>query len=202
MGGGFDQEFTDEGVSGAIPAADRPGFAAMVATLRPGDTVYVYAIDRLGRDAIDVQLTVRKLLEAGVTLNVHGIGPIGEGAGEIILAVLAQVAAMERRRIAERTAAGRQAARASLEATGRTHRGKLSLGRPTAADPAQVAAWRKLNKASIAATAEQFGLSLATVKRYCGAAAFPLSYRSCAEPAPDQDATRRKLACNLSAAAP
>ena len=111
------------------------------------------------------------MLEAGVTLNVHGIGPIGEGAGEIILAVLAQVAAMERRRIAERTAAGRVAAKASLEATGRTHRGKLSLGRPTAADPSQVAAWRKAQGASIAVTAAQFGLSPATVKRYCGAAA-------------------------------
>jgi putative DNA-invertase from lambdoid prophage Rac len=169
MGGGFDQEFTDEGVSGAIFAAQRPGFASMLSGLRAGDIVHVYAIDRLGRDAIDVQATVRRMLEMGVTLNVHGIGPIAEGAGEIILAVLAQVAAMERRRIAERTAAGRQAARAALEATGKTHRGKESLGRPFAADAAAVRAWRRANKASIAATARQFGLSQATVKRYCAA---------------------------------
>lgn len=169
MGGSFDQEFTDEGVSGGVLAADRPGFAAMLATVRSGDTVHVYAVDRLGRDAIDVQATVRRLIDAGVTVDVHGIGPIGRGVGELILAVLAQVAEMERRRIAERTAAGRQAARAALEATGRTHRGKESLGRRFAANGAAVRAWREANRASIAQTAKQFGVSAATVKRYCAA---------------------------------
>lgn len=166
MGGTFDQEFSDEGVSGGVLAADRPGFAAMLATLRQGDTVHVYAVDRLGRDALDVQATVRRLLDAGVTVDVHGLGPIGRGVGELILAVLAQVAEMERRRIAERTAAGRQVARESLRATGRTHKGKESLGRPYAADAAAVVAWRKANGASIAQTAAHFGLSQATVKRY------------------------------------
>lgn len=169
MGGNFDQEFTDEGVSGGVLAADRPGFAAMIATVRSGDTIHVYAVDRLGRDAIDVQATVRRLIDAGVTVDVHGIGPIARGVGELILAVLAQVAEMERRRIAERTAAGRKAARASLEATGKTHRGKVSLGRPFAANATEVQAWRKANNASIADTARQFDLSLATVKRYCAA---------------------------------
>src|SRR6478735_3273589 len=121
MGGTFDQEFTDEGVSGGVMAADRPGFARMLATVRRGDTVHVYAVDRLGRDAIDVQTTVRRLIDAGVALDVHGLGPIGRGVGELILAVLAQVAEMERRRIADRTAAGRQAAREHLQATGKTH---------------------------------------------------------------------------------
>ncbi|WP_353653179.1 recombinase family protein [Porphyrobacter sp. SLTP] len=169
MGGTFDQEFSDEGVSGGVLAADRPGFAAMLATVREGDTIHVYAVDRLGRDALDVQATVRRLLDIGVTVDVHGLGPIGRGVGELILAVLAQVAEMERRRIAERTASGRQAARAALQATGRTHRGKESLGRPYAADAAAVKAWRKANSASIAQTARQFSLSQATVKRYCAA---------------------------------
>ncbi len=169
MGGEFDQEFTDEGVSGSIMAADRPGFAAMLATVRKGDTVHVYAVDRLGRDALDVQATVRRLIDAGVTVDVHGLGPIGRGVGELILAVLAQVAEMERRRIAERTEAGRQAARKALQETGRTHRGKESLGRPFAADAGTVREWRKANNASIAATAKHFGLSSATVKRYCAA---------------------------------
>ncbi|MCW2336287.1 putative DNA-invertase from lambdoid prophage Rac [Sphingobium sp. B2D3A] len=167
MGGGFDQEFTDEGVSGGIMAADRPGFAAMLKSVRSGDTLHVYAVDRLGRDAIDVQATVRRLLDAGVTVDVHGIGPIGRGVGELILAVLAQVAEMERRRIAERTEAGRKAARRALAETGRTHRGKESLGRPFAKDAAEVRRWRQERGASIKGTAEHFGLSLATVKRYC-----------------------------------
>lgn len=170
MGGTFDEEFIDEGVSGGVMAAERPGFAAMLSKVRKGDTVHVYAVDRLGRDAIDVQATVRRLIDAGVVVDVHGLGPIGRGVGELILAVLAQVAEMERRKIAERTAAGRQAARASLKATGKTHRGKESLGRPFAADAAAVSEWRKANSASIAETARQFALSPATVKRYCAAA--------------------------------
>lgn len=170
MGGPFDQEFTDEGVSGGVMAADRPGFAAMLSKVRKGDTVHVYAVDRLGRDAIDVQATVRRLIDAGVTVDVHGLGPIARGVGELILAVLAQVAEMERRKIAERTEAGRKAAREALKATGRTHRGKESLGRPFAADAGAVREWRKSNGASITATAAHFSLSPATVKRYCAAA--------------------------------
>lgn len=170
MGGPFDREYADEGVSGATMAAQRPAFAKLLEQVRTGDTVHVYAVDRLGRDALDVQATVRRLIDEGVTVDVHGLGPIGRGVGELILAVLAQVADMERRRIAERTAAGRDAARKALAATGRTHRGKESLGRPYAADGAAVAHWRKDHSASIAATAKHFGLSTASVKRYCAEA--------------------------------
>lgn len=165
--GPFDKEFADEGVSGATMAADRPGFASLLNYVREGDTLHIAAIDRLGRDALDVQSTVRKLIERGVTVDVLGLGPIGRGVGELIVAVLAQIADMERGRIKERCDAGRSAARASLEATGRTHRGKVSMGRPKAADAATVALWREENAASISKTAAQFGLSDATVKRYC-----------------------------------
>lgn len=166
MGGTFDREFTDEGVSGGVMAAERPGFAKLLEQVREGDTVCVYAVDRLGRDALDVQATVRRLLDKGVAVDVHGLGVIARGVGELILAVLAQVAEMERRRITERTEAGRAAAKASLAATGKTHRGKLSLGRPKAKDGAAVIAWRKANGASIKDTARHFSLSEATVKRY------------------------------------
>ena len=169
MGGAYDREFVDEGVSGAVKAEDRTGFKALMAYAREGDTVCVYAIDRLGRDALDVQATVRKLIDKGVTVDVRGLGPIGRGVGELIVAVLAQVADMERQRIKERCDAGRVAAKASLAATGLTHRGKASLGRPKAGDRKEVSAWRKANGASIAMTAMQFGLSVATVKRYCAA---------------------------------
>jgi len=175
LGGNFDQEFSDEGISGGTIAATRPGFAEMLKRLRSGDTLDVYAVDRLGRDALDIQATVRRLLDLGVTVNVHGIGAIGRGVGELILAVLAQVADMERQRIAERTRAGREAARASLRATGKTHRGKDSLGRPPSLHGPKIAAWRKANGpaphgASIAATAAHFRVSAATVKRYCASA--------------------------------
>jgi len=169
---GFDKVFSDEGVSGATQAAGRPGFAALLAYIREGDTLHVYAVDRLGRDALDVQATVRALLERGVAVEVHGLGTIARGVGELILAVLAQVADMERARINERTAAGRAVARATLEATGKTHKGKASMGRALGrvaagtVDPAQVVAWRAAEGASIQATADHFGIGTATVKRY------------------------------------
>lgn len=165
----FDKEFTDEGVSGAVLAAHRPGFAALLSYVREGDTVHVYAVDRLGRDAIDVQTTIRTLIAKGVQVNVKGLGVIGKGVGELIVAVLAQVAEMERERIRERTATGRAAAKASLATTGKTHRGKLTLGRPVAADANVIRAWRNENKASISSTAAHFNLSESTVKRYCAA---------------------------------
>ena len=163
----FTKEFADEGVSGAIPAALRPGFAKLLAYIREGDTLHVYAVDRLGRDALDVQSTVRALLEKGVAVEVHGLGRIARGVGELILAVLAQVADMERHRIRDRTEAGRDKARASLAETGLTHKGKVSMGRPKQHDPRKVAQWRLDHGASIATTAEHFTCSLASVKRYC-----------------------------------
>ena len=163
----FDKEYIDEGVSGAVLAANRPGFAALLEFARDGDTIHVYAVDRLGRDAIDIQSTIKKLLAKGVSVNVRGLGLIAKGVGELIVAVLAQVAEMERTRICERTSNGRNVARASLAATGKTHRGKDSLGRPALADAKEVSTWRTANKASIARTAMHFKLSDSTVKRYC-----------------------------------
>ena len=41
LGGPFDKEFLDEGVSGVTQAADRPGFKDLLAYARSGDTIYV-----------------------------------------------------------------------------------------------------------------------------------------------------------------
>lgn len=171
LGGSFDKEFSDEGVSGAIRAADRPGFRELLSYVREGDCLCVYAIDRLGRDALDVQTIIRHLLNKGVTVDVRGLGPIGRGVGELVVAVLAQMADMERQRIKERCEAGRAVAKEALAATGLTHRGKKSLGRPAAGNRDEVVAWRKLNGATINATATKFNISPATVTRYCASAA-------------------------------
>ena len=138
--GASDKEFRDEGVSGGVLAADRPGWSALMSYVREGDTVAVYAVDRLGRDAIDVQATVRALLARGVAVDVLGLGVIAHGVGELILAVLAQVADMERKRIAERCEAGRVVARQALAETGKTHRGAASMGRPVVVDYAVIRA--------------------------------------------------------------
>lgn len=166
-GKGFDKEFFDEGISGVIPASSRPGFSDMLKYIREGDELYIYAVDRLGRDALDIQSTIRNLINKKVKVNIHGLGIIGQGVGELIIAVLAQVADMEKQRILERTAHGRLTAKKSLEETGKTHRGKLSLGRPNKADKNEISKWRNVNKASLSKTATHFNLSLSTIKRYC-----------------------------------
>lgn len=165
----IDKEFVDEGVSGAVLAAKRQGFSALLDYIREGDTLHVYAVDRLGRDALDVQTTIRGLIAKGVTVEIRGLGTIARGVGELIVAVLAQVADLERQRILERTATGREIARTALAATGKTHRGKVSLGRPFEIDPSIVRGWRIENGASISETAQKFGLSDSTVKRYWAA---------------------------------
>lgn len=171
LGGQFGKEFKDEGVSGGVLAADRPGFAALLKFVRSGDTVVVYAVDRLGRDSIDVQSTVKGLIDRGVGVEVRGLGKVEGEAGRLILAVLAQVAEMEKAKILDRCESGRVIARASLAATGKTQRGKASLGRPVAGDAAGVVAWKKENSASIAATAAHFNLGVSTVKRYASQSA-------------------------------
>lgn len=133
--GPADHEFSDEGISGGVMAAHRAGFAELLKFVRKGDIVRVYALDRLGRDAIDVQQTVKSLMTQGVTVDIRGIGPVAPGAGEIIIAVLAQVAELERRRINERAADGRKAARDALARTGKTQNGKASLGRSKSFTP-------------------------------------------------------------------
>lgn len=167
LGGGFDKEFQDEGVSGAVPAIERAGFAQLLAYVREGDSIHVYAVDRLGRDALDVQQVVRDLLKRGIAIEIHGLGRIAAGVGELILAVLAQVADMERNRIRDRTEAGRAVARELLATTGQTQHGKLSLGRPAAANAEEVKEWRRANSASVSETAKYFGISTSSVNRYC-----------------------------------
>lgn len=161
----FDKEFSDVGISGATLANSRKGFRELKSYLRNGDTLYIYSLDRLGRDAIDIQMVVRDFLEVGVKVLVVGIGVLDAMAGQIVVAVLAQVAQLERTRINERTTAGRKVAKETFAKTGKTHKGKLSLGRPKTIDCKAVTQWRKINKASIASTAAHFGISVASVKR-------------------------------------
>jgi putative DNA-invertase from lambdoid prophage Rac len=63
-------------------------------------------------------------LNKRIRVHVYGLGTIASGVGELITAVLAQMADMERQRIIERCNAGRAAAKSSLLSTGKTHRGK------------------------------------------------------------------------------
>lgn len=169
-----DTVFMDEGVSGAVDALDRPGFAACARYCRKGDILRVTALDRLGRNAIDVQRTFEALVSKGVVVDVMGMGVVAGEVGSLLVTILSGVAQMERARIAQRTEAGRETARLLLGEGKRTQNGKASLGRPLGrvagglqVTPGEVAAWRSANQASIQATAAHWKLSTATVKRYC-----------------------------------
>lgn len=172
-----DTVFKDEGVSGAVDALDRPGFAECARFCRKGDILKVTALDRLGRNAIDVQRTFAALVSKGVIVEVLGMGVVAGDVGTLLVTILSGVAQMERARIAQRTAAGREAARQLLAQGKPTQNKKTSLGRPVGrlaegrdVNPAEVRQWRKDQGASIAATAAHWKLSTATVKRYCATA--------------------------------
>ena len=152
--------FSDDGVSGAIPAAQRPAMAALLAYVREGDTVVVAAIDRLGRDTIDVLTTVEALKTKGVSIISEREGfNLATDAGKLMLTMLAAVAELERSNMKARQMAGLERARAE----GR------SLGRKKAINDVAVLTWREgqIPKASIKGTAEHFGISIASVKRAC-----------------------------------
>jgi putative DNA-invertase from lambdoid prophage Rac len=63
-----------ETVSGSSAIEQRPGFVKLLDRLEPGDVLVVTKLDRLGRNAIDVGLTVAKLEAMGV--RVHCLGPL------------------------------------------------------------------------------------------------------------------------------
>lgn len=148
--------FEEDGVSGSIPARQRPAMSALLAYVREGDTVVVNAVDRLGRDTIDVLSTVESLKAKKVSVVSMREGfDLATPAGKLMLTMLAAVAELERENIKARQMAGIERARAE---------GK-NLGREKVINDDEVRQWRQANSASIKATAEHFGISTASVKR-------------------------------------
>lgn len=152
--------FTDEATSGTTKALDRKGFAALFSYVRKGDIVVVPAIDRLGRNTIDVLETVEALKAKGVTVISMREGfDLSSPTGKLMLTLLAGVAELERENIRARQMAGIEKAKAD----GR------KLGAPKQHDDAAIAAWRKETSSSIKVTADHWSVSTATVKRACKA---------------------------------
>lgn len=148
-----------ETVSGGVAAAQRRGFARLLDRLEAGDVLVVTKLDRLGRNAIDVGVTVKKLAEMGVRVHCLALGGVDltSSAGKLTMGVINAVAEFERDLLVERTQAGLSRARAE----GR------KLGRPatlSAAQREQVA--RRLREgASVSALAREFATSRQTIMR-------------------------------------
>jgi site-specific DNA recombinase len=65
------ERYVDDGVSGTIPLAKRPGGARLMRDAAAGcfDELHVYKFDRLGRDAVDLLVVRRRLLELGIRVR-------------------------------------------------------------------------------------------------------------------------------------
>ncbi len=124
-----------------------PASLQMLGYIREGDRLHVTAIDRLGRNAIDIHATVRALNDRGVEIIVRGLGSISSSAGRLIVAVLAEIAEMEREAIRERTEAGEPTpGSCSPPPAGRTAARRASAA--AQGGPVEVIAWRITNGAS------------------------------------------------------
>lgn len=153
----------DEGVSGSIPAMQRPAFTKLVNRITEArdedhrEVLIVAKLDRLGRDAIDVLQTLDTLRDMGVSVRVQALDgtDLNSSSGRFMLQMLAAVAELERNLIRERTAV----AQARFVAEG----GKL--GRPAKTTEEGRKAIRKalLKGATVTSMAEQFKVSRATI---------------------------------------
>lgn len=110
--------FTDHGISGA--EFDRPGLAAALASLRPGDMLVVWRLDRLGRSLIDLVRLVTKLDTRQVEFrSLSEAIDTSSSGGRLVFHMVAAMAEFERSLIGERTRAGMAAARARGSRIGR-----------------------------------------------------------------------------------
>jgi len=137
---------------------DRPQLAEVMASLRPGDTLVVWRLDRLGRSLPHLVETVRQLEERGVGFKSlqEAIDTTTPG-GRLVFHVFGALASFERELIQERTLAGLAAAR---------ERGRLG-GRPTVLSPAKLRQARKMigEKTPVTEVAQVLGVSRATLYR-------------------------------------
>ena len=147
-----------ETASGA--KADRPVLEELLGYLRPGDTLVVWRLDRLGRSLRHLIETVALLAERGVGFKslTEQIDTTTLG-GKLVFHVFGALAEFERDLIRERTHAGLAAARAR----GRTGGRPKKLG-----DPKQLALARALydgGQTDIVTICTTLGISRATLYR-------------------------------------
>ena len=104
---------------------DRPGLEACLKSLREGDTLVVWKLDRLGRNLRHLVNTIHDLMERKIGFRVLS----GQGAnidtmtagGRLVFGIFAALAEFERELIRERTFAGLSSARARGRNGGRPY---------------------------------------------------------------------------------
>jgi DNA invertase Pin-like site-specific DNA recombinase len=147
-----------ETASGA--RSDRPTLAQLLDQLRPGNTLVVWKLDRLGRSLRHLVDTVTGLAERGIRFRSHqeAIDTTTPG-GKLVFHVFAALAQFERDLIRERTAAGLAAARARDR-----HGGRPSVMTAHKARVAQE--MYRSGQYSVSAIATTLGVSRASIYRH------------------------------------
>ena len=155
------QHVYEDAASGKQP--DRPGLDACLKSLRAGDTLIVWKLDRLGRDLRHLVNVVHDLTGRDIGLKVlAGAGAAVDTttpAGKLVFGLFAALAEFERELIVERTHAGLAAARA---------RGRHG-GRPFAMTPAMLRramAAMGQPETEVASLCRELGVSRQSLYRY------------------------------------
>ena len=161
VGAGFlvePQRVIAETVSGSVSAMERQGFKKLVDRLESGDVLIVTKLDRLGRSALDVRMTVERLSVMGVRVHCLALGGVDltSAAGKMTMAVISAVSEMEKDLLVERTHAGLKRAKAEGKKLGR----KPTL---TADDRSQIITL-KAEGSSLAVLAKKFGVSRSLIQ--------------------------------------
>jgi DNA invertase Pin-like site-specific DNA recombinase len=149
--------FTDK-LSGSAKTA-RPGLVALLDYARPGDSVVVAAIDRLGQSVAEVTRTIADLGERRITLHVSREGvDTATPTGRAIAAIMASLAELELELGRERRAASRESRRAR----------HLPATKPPKLSPERQEQLRRLAVTGepVHQLAEAFGIGRATAYRY------------------------------------
>jgi DNA invertase Pin-like site-specific DNA recombinase len=146
-------------LTGTSTREQRAGLAAVLDYAREGDTIVVVGIDRLGRNAAEVMLTVRDLAEQGIALRSLREGiDTSKATGRMIAGVLASLAELEVELQRERRAASRAARKAR----------DMPIGRPKKLDADKAALARRMRDSGepVPTIAAAVGVSRATLYRY------------------------------------
>jgi DNA invertase Pin-like site-specific DNA recombinase len=109
--------FTDK-ASGAKAA--RPGLMEAISFMRPGDTLVIWKLSRLGRSLKQLMETVQTLQEKGIELkSLNESIDTATATGKLLFHIVASFAQFERDNMIENTRAGLDAARARGKKGGR-----------------------------------------------------------------------------------
>lgn len=148
----------DDKLSGTSTKEQRSGLTALLDYARPGDTIVVVGIDRLGRNAAEVMTTIRDLGQREIVLRSLREGiDTSNAAGRMVAGVLASLAELELELQRER----RTAAKSARKARG------LPIGRPKALSDLQIRQAEQLRASGepIPEIAATLGVSRATLYR-------------------------------------